>query len=145
MLSILLSSGSSLSFIMDSKRSTSALFTLIRYSRAASSLSALGMLPPCLGSGAASASRFDAASFFAMVPPSPPSHWRGGAGQAHRRWKMCDGWPAGLAPSGMLSRCSQVISRAARPSNGELAQARQPADLTHVEDILADRKIRDAA
>jgi hypothetical protein len=23
-----------------------------------------------------SASRFDAASFFAMVPPSPPSHWR---------------------------------------------------------------------
>jgi hypothetical protein len=44
------------------------------------------------------ASRFDTASFFAMVPPSPPSHWRGGAGQAHRRWKMCDGWPAGPAP-----------------------------------------------
>src|SRR5215470_953997 len=22
----------------------------------------------------------------------------GGAGQAHRRWKMCDGWPAGPAP-----------------------------------------------
>jgi hypothetical protein len=33
-----------------------------------------------------------------MAPPSPPSHWRGGAGQAHRRWKMCDGWPAGPAP-----------------------------------------------
>ena len=30
---------------------------------------------------------------------SPPPHWRGGAGQAHRRWKMCDGWPAGPAPS----------------------------------------------
>jgi hypothetical protein len=27
------------------------------------------------------------------------SHWRGGAGQAHRRWKMCDGWPAGPARS----------------------------------------------
>jgi len=50
-----------------------------------------------------SASRFDAASFFAMVPPSPPSHWRGGAGQAHRRWKMCDGWPAGPAPSRFYS------------------------------------------
>src|SRR5262249_45199520 len=48
-------------------------------------------------------SRLDAASFFAMVPPSPPSHWRGGAGQAHRRWKMCDGWPAGHAPSRFYS------------------------------------------
>src|SRR6516165_2552677 len=38
-----------------------------------------------------------------MVPPSPPSHWRGGAGQAHRRWKMCDGWPAGPAPSRFYS------------------------------------------
>jgi hypothetical protein len=36
------------------------------------------------------------------VPPSPPSHWRGGAGQAHRRWKMCDGWPAGPAPCRFL-------------------------------------------
>src|SRR5262249_1903391 len=31
-----------------------------------------------------------------------------GAGQAHRRWKMCDGWPAGPAPSGMLSWCSRT-------------------------------------
>src|SRR5215813_8064138 len=46
-----------------------------------------------------------------MVPPSPPSHWKGGAGQAHRRWKMCDGWPAGPAPSGMLSRCSRTSER----------------------------------
>jgi hypothetical protein len=28
---------------------------------------------------------------------------RGGAGQAHRRWKMCDGWPAGPAPSKFYS------------------------------------------
>src|SRR5262249_55204170 len=48
-------------------------------------------------------SRLDAASFFAMLPPSPPSHWRSGAGQAHRRWKMCDGWPAGPAPSRFYS------------------------------------------
>src|SRR5215831_12610914 len=39
-----------------------------------------------------------------------PSHW-GGAGQAHRRWKMCDGWPAGPAPLGMLSRCSRTSER----------------------------------
>src|SRR5215468_9957284 len=26
-----------------------------------------------------------------------------GAGQAHRRWKMCDGWPAGPAPSRFYS------------------------------------------
>ena len=28
---------------------------------------------------------------------------RGGAGQAHRRWKMCDGWPACPAPSRFYS------------------------------------------
>jgi hypothetical protein len=53
-LSIALSPGSSLSFIMNSKRSTSSLFALTRYSRAASSLLALGMLPPSLGSICAS-------------------------------------------------------------------------------------------
>src|SRR5262249_8529623 len=40
-----------------------------------------------------------------------PSHWRGGAGQAHRRWKMCDGWPAGPAPSRFYSTPIALIAR----------------------------------
>src|SRR5262249_325085 len=38
-----------------------------------------------------------------MAPPSPPSHWRGAQGK-HRRWEMCDGWPAGPAPSNFYSQ-----------------------------------------
>jgi hypothetical protein len=40
------------------------------------------------------------------VTPSHRHHRRskaGSAGQAHRRWKMCDGWPAGPAPSSFYS------------------------------------------
>src|SRR5262249_43889658 len=66
--------------------------------------------------GPARAGRLDAASFFAIVPPSPPSHWRGGAGQAHRRWKMCDGWPAGPAPSRFYNTRPTKLTRLNFPS-----------------------------
>src|SRR5262249_52585114 len=40
------------------------------------------------------------------------------------QWKMCDGWPAGPAPSGMLSRCSRTgeHDEVARVASFDLAQ-----------------------
>src|SRR5262249_40022163 len=61
-----------------------------------------------------SASRLDTvSSFFAMgaTRHHRPFEGRWGRGKHIDGGMMCDGWPAGPAPLGMLSRCSRTSER----------------------------------